>query len=429
LQGGRSDYVLLSDDDVRVEPDSVLRAATFADLARNPTIVGAHMFSMYERTLLHSLGERVQPWRFWWGPVIKDSTGHRLDESGLRTSPELHRRVDVDYNGWWMCLIPVAVLRQVGLSLPFFIKWDDAEYGLRAREAGVPTVSLPGVGVWHVPWTDKDDTLDWQAYYHHRNRLVAALLHSRYERGGRLPRESMIHQLKYLLASQYSVGDLRLRAIEDVLSGPEHLHQELGTALPQIRQVQAQYADARVERDPTAFPPPKRKKLPRKGENVTLPDGRLPAMAMAAVGMVKQLRPTRDLAQQFPEAEVPAVDAKWWLLSQFDSAVVSTSDGTGASWYHRDPALFRSLLARSVVLHKRLLVEWPELAKRYKEALPELVDIGSWRRTVGLDGAPAETDADGGPGVDGAPGAAADAGPEPAIGTGGASDRVPPMAT
>jgi galactofuranosylgalactofuranosylrhamnosyl-N-acetylglucosaminyl-diphospho-decaprenol beta-1,5/1,6-galactofuranosyltransferase len=73
-----------------------------------------------------------------------------------------------------MCLIPTRVIREIGLSLPMFIKWDDADFGLRAGEAGFPTVTLPGVAVWHVPWHEKDDTIDWQAYFHRRNRIVAA---------------------------------------------------------------------------------------------------------------------------------------------------------------------------------------------------------------------------------------------------------------
>ncbi len=59
--GGRSDYVLLMDDDIRLDPEGILRAATFADLARRPTIVGGHMFSMYDRSLLHAFAEAVEP--------------------------------------------------------------------------------------------------------------------------------------------------------------------------------------------------------------------------------------------------------------------------------------------------------------------------------------------------------------------------------
>ena len=245
LDADKSDYVLISDDDVRTEPEGIVRAATFADLARRRTIVGGQMFSMFDRPYLHSMGERIQPWRFWWGPVLKDTEGHHLDQASLRSTRVLHRRVDVDYNGWWMTLIPISVVREIGLSLPLFIKWDDAEYSLRAQKAGVPTVTLPGAAVWHVPWTDKDDTLDWQAYYHERNRFVAALLHSQYDRGGRLVRESLIHQVRHLLASQYSVAELRLMALEDLLSGPQHLHAQLESRLGDIRALRA--ANSRSE--------------------------------------------------------------------------------------------------------------------------------------------------------------------------------------
>ena len=85
--------------------------------------------------------------------------------------------MDVDYNAWWMCLIPRAVAEDVGLPLPLFIKWDDAEYGLRARSRGYRTATVPGIAIWHMSFLEKDDTSDWQAYFHYRNRLVAAALH------------------------------------------------------------------------------------------------------------------------------------------------------------------------------------------------------------------------------------------------------------
>ena len=96
-----------------------------------------------------------------------------------------------------MCLIPTEVIRTIGLSLPVFIKWDDAEYGLRARAHGFPTVSLPGAAVWHVSWGDKDDLVGWQSYFHERNRLITALLYSLYERGGRVLRsDPCLHDVR-----------------------------------------------------------------------------------------------------------------------------------------------------------------------------------------------------------------------------------------
>ncbi|MGB0100683.1 MAG: glycosyltransferase, partial [Nocardioides sp.] len=269
LKAGRSTYVMMLDDDVECETEGILRAVTFGDLCRKTTIVGGHMFSIYQKTQLHSFGERVSPYTFWWGSAPGVFAGWDFADRNLRSSRWLHARIDVDYNGWFMCLIPAKVLEDIGLSLPVFIKWDDSEYGLRAKEAGYPTVTFPGAAVWHVPWTDKNDALDWQSYFHVRNRFIAALLHSKYPRGGRLVRESFNHQIKHLVSMQYSTVALRHRALEDVLAGPERLHELLPTVLPEIREMVKGYDDATYITDPSDLPEVRRHKLPRKGREAS----------------------------------------------------------------------------------------------------------------------------------------------------------------
>ena len=66
VRKGTATYAMMMDDDVVCEPEGIIRAVTFGDLARRPTIVGGHMFNLYTRSRLHSFGEIVQPWRFWW---------------------------------------------------------------------------------------------------------------------------------------------------------------------------------------------------------------------------------------------------------------------------------------------------------------------------------------------------------------------------
>ena len=66
VRKGTATYVMMMDDDVVCEPESIIRAVTFADLAKRPTIVGGHMFSIYDRSGLHSFGEIVQRYKFWW---------------------------------------------------------------------------------------------------------------------------------------------------------------------------------------------------------------------------------------------------------------------------------------------------------------------------------------------------------------------------
>ncbi|WP_369069201.1 glycosyltransferase [Kineococcus terrestris] len=377
LREGRSDYVLLLDDDIVVEPEGVLRALQFAQACRRPTIVGGHMFDMFDRSVLHSLGERVDKYRFFWGSVTGVKERHDLAARNLRSTPWMHKRVDVDYNGWWMCLIPTEVVREVGLSLPVFIKWDDAEYGLRAAEAGYSTVSLPGAAVWHVSWIDKDDGTDWQAYFHERNRLVAALLHSPYGHGGAIFRESVFTDVKHLISMQYSTEALRLMALHDVLEGPEHLLRALPTRTAEVRAARKEYPDAGTSTDVDAFPTPRLRKPPRKGKEPTAPH-RAVLVPWTVRQVARHLSAPAPEALERPERQVAAMDSSWWRLAHYDSAVVSTADGTGASWYRRDPRRFRDLLRRSADAHQQLWRRWDELARAYREALPEVTSPQGW---------------------------------------------------
>jgi galactofuranosylgalactofuranosylrhamnosyl-N-acetylglucosaminyl-diphospho-decaprenol beta-1,5/1,6-galactofuranosyltransferase len=383
LQAGASDYVLLLDDDVATEPESMLRAVAFADLARRPTIVGGHMFSLYDRTVLHAFGETVAKYNWWWGAAPQTQQSHDFGRRSLRHTPWLHRRVDVDYNGWWMCLIPTHVVRELGLALPVFIKWDDAEYGLRAAESGFPTVSVPGVAVWHVPWQDKNDALDWQAYYHLRNRLVAALLHSPYPRGGSVVAENFEYQVRHLLSMQYSTARLRIMAMQDVLSGPDHLHRVLPTKTGALRELRSRFPDAVDRADLEDFPAVRRLKPPKRGKEATAPSSKVGLLAKATLGALRQVRPVTEAAAKHPQAVVASQNAEWWLLSSLDGALVSSAGGTTASWYQRDPEMFRSLMAQSVAIHARLAREWPRLRRSYRAAASEFTSPQRWRETFG----------------------------------------------
>ena len=380
MRAGRSDYVLLTDDDVKMDPESILRAVAFADLARRPTIVGGHMFSLYDRSLLHAFAEAVTPYTWWWGAAPNTKVRHDFGRRNLRNTPWLHRRADSDYNGWWMCLIPVRVMHEIGLALPAFIKWEDAEYGVRARNRGYPTVSLPGLAAWQVTWDDKDDARDWQAYYHQRNRIVAALLHSPHAHGGGLPRELLERQLQALLSMQYSTAALRLQAIEDVLTGPAHLHRDLGTKLTELRDLRGRFTDAHEAADVESFPPPRRR-APEAVKASTMPTNKLNLLTKAISGTARQFRPVRKGARQRPQMALPYQDASWWVLAALDSALVSTADGERAAWYQRDPRLFRSLGWRSLVLHLRLRRRWRRLAAEYRAAARDVTSPERWRET------------------------------------------------
>ena len=231
------------------------------------------------------------------------------------------------------------MLAQIGLSLPVFIKWDDSEYGLRAKEAGFPTVTFPGAAVWHVPWTDKNDALDWQAYFHHRNRFIAALLHSGYPRGGRLVRESLNHQIKHLVSMQYSTVELRHQALERRARRAGRLHERAGDASSPRSTGSARGTTTRAGVRPGRVPRREARTScrARAGTGTEIPGRLAQLMHGQAAQPLRQLRKPRELAKEYPEAEIMAQDAKWYRMARYDSAIVSMPDGTAAAFYRRDP--------------------------------------------------------------------------------------------
>jgi galactofuranosylgalactofuranosylrhamnosyl-N-acetylglucosaminyl-diphospho-decaprenol beta-1,5/1,6-galactofuranosyltransferase len=102
VRKGTATYALMMDDDVVCEPEGIIRAVTFGDLARRPTIVGGHMFNIYSRARLHSFGEIVQPWRFWWQTRLDGYSDWDLGARYLRSARWLVTRGVVDFNGWFL---------------------------------------------------------------------------------------------------------------------------------------------------------------------------------------------------------------------------------------------------------------------------------------------------------------------------------------
>lgn len=381
LKRPESDFVQLLDDDVRIEPESLRRSIVFGRYATTPTLVGGHMFDLLDRPKLHGWAEVVDESPFMWRTLHQEVSPHDFGESNLRQSAYLHARMDADYNGWWMCLIPVDAIRKVGLSLPAFIKWDDAEFCLRAGEAGFPTVSMPGVALWHVSWLNKDDTIDWQAYFHARNRIVAALLHSTVPHGGHLLRHSRRVDLKHLMMMQYYPVALRARALRDILSGPAHMRANLATAMPAARALAAEYPETVVHRDPaTVLQSSRGRQIYKPQKSDEGPSGVALRWFTLKTLVDRWMRRTDPAHIAQPEAEFGKGDAYWWRVPEFDSALVSAADGSGKNIYIHDRRKFRSMLRESTRLHAQLRRRWPELQEQYRRALPELVSPQSWQQ-------------------------------------------------
>ncbi|UGT59394.1 glycosyltransferase [Nocardia asteroides] len=381
-----AEFIVYMDDDIEIEPDSILRALAFSRFAKSPVLTGGHMLNLQERSHLHVMGEVIDRGVFMWTAAQNVEYDHDFAKYPLRdrdNSKLLHRRIDVDFNGWWTCVIPRQVAEEIGQPLPLFLKWDDAEYGLRARAAGYPTVTLPGAAVWHMAWSDKDDAIDWQAYFHLRNRLVVASL---YLPGNAraLVANTVKATLKHLLCLEYSTVAIQNQAIRDFLAGPDKLFELLPSALGAVHAMRRSYPDAVVLPSSTALPLASHADVGAVGE----PANPLAKVVRLARGLVHSTRPARTEHHETPQLNVPTLDARWFLLSQVDGVTVTTADGRGVVYRKRDPRQALGLFKEAMRLRRELLARFPEMRQRYRAAHPRLTSTAAWEQIFGIGDAP-----------------------------------------
>nr|WP_305083550.1 glycosyltransferase [Corynebacterium sp. CCUG 61414] len=383
-------YILYMDDDIAIEPDSILRAVQAARYAKAPILVGGQMLNLQDRSQLRTTGEAVDKDVFMFRAAEHAVYDHDFAKYPLgylgteeeeldprkTTSRALHRRVDVDYNGWWMNLFPRVVAEKLGLPMPLFIKWDDNEYALRAKQAGFPTVTWPGVAIWHMAWADKDDAIDWQAYFHMRNRLIVASLYGPDSPDAML-KNMLKSTYKHIMCMEYSTMAIQLEAMKDFLAGPDQLFDILETSLPRIQKIRANYDDAKVVASATELPAPTGAPgVPTKNIGGRL--AKLKKIPWAVKALRHQFTQENQEHWQAPQLNLTAEEARWFTLARLDSATVATAGGTGVAFRKRNKALADDLLRDTKALQEEIKERWQELRQQYQSAKPALTSAENW---------------------------------------------------
>jgi galactofuranosylgalactofuranosylrhamnosyl-N-acetylglucosaminyl-diphospho-decaprenol beta-1,5/1,6-galactofuranosyltransferase len=367
--------ILLMDDDVMLEPEIVVRLTSFAASTATPMIIGGQMLNLLHPGHLHVSAERADPEKLVNGLEIPGALREAyllgLDERNLPINQE--RRVDAEYNGWWSCLIPAAIVREIGYPLPVFFQWDDVEYGYRARAHGFPTVTLPGAGVWHADfgWKDWDE---WHRYFNLRNALIMAALHTDFSTKRVITRVG--HLLStYLIAMHYGLTATLLQAVEDFLDGPEILDDGSVAAAAEIRRIRAAYPET-IVRPMSEMPDDFRDLQVVRAANE--PGNLWLTFAKRAAYHVLGRAPHGT-------GTVAAGDAHWWHVSLFDRAVVTDMGETGVRIRQRDPERVKTLAKRGLVAMRRLRSEGPAVAQRYRDDMGRLTSRANWARLYGVD--------------------------------------------
>lgn len=358
------DAVLLLDDDAQIEPEGLRRMLTLSAAATRPTIFGTPLLSAEQPTQLHALAEGVRKRGFVWGHSdgVPDD-GVDVAASAPSTWDFASPSARVDYSGWWGTLLPSGAVAELGLSAPFFLKWDDAEYGLRARAAGYAIQTIPGTGTWHPTWAGLGTISSWSAWPLHRNRLATA---AAYGAGRSVLVDSFVHQIKHVLSLQYDTVDLWDGALEQFLGGTDWLTTDLRTVRGRGQQIVDAAKNSRGAQIGQELEE-------KHGSHVPIsPDpGRIGAIWLAVSGLA---RPTGRFKRI---GRVPMDEYTWQRGLGRDAVRVETPDGDGR-WLVRDPKRARQALVRTAKEHWTAARRWSKLRQEYAQGLSESRDPTQW---------------------------------------------------
>lgn len=141
----RCTHVILMDDDVEFYTETLERITLFMSILKAEYRESCFSAAM----LLLSEKEPYIQWEMggnWTGRHI-ESCKHNVDIREKSVLLDNLNNGNVKYGAWWCFCMPLSYIDK-GLPMPFFIKLDDVEYGLR-NCADKTVITMNGAAVFH----------------------------------------------------------------------------------------------------------------------------------------------------------------------------------------------------------------------------------------------------------------------------------------
>ena len=209
-------HLLFCDDDILIEPESVIRLHSLMGYVDEKAIIGGGMIFFSKMTELCEIGAHHEFLKLTLCNNGLDLTQKK--SLAIYDSPK-----DMNYFGWWFFGCSKKVFENEGLPLPFFVRSDDIEFGLRLVERGYTMISLLGIGVWHEDFNRKVSPI--MDYYTFRNGLITIWMHEKEVGASQIIRLFYNQIFFRLMTYRYQRVLYILWGLEDALKGPDFLQQ------------------------------------------------------------------------------------------------------------------------------------------------------------------------------------------------------------
>ncbi len=360
---GWSTHVLFMDDDISLEPESIIRTISLLS------------YSTSEDLCIHGamLSEEL-PWmQFEAGSEYDFRSVYPLRAIGrdidLRHRSEVvrdHLEPTIDYSAWWYTVFPMHIGKEN--PLPVFVRGDDVAFGL--MHTGKHTVTLNGISVWHADFALKNNPSS--LYYEVRNfALIDTLVfddHSAWHLAWRY----LGFGFRNAYSHRYASAEYMMWGMKDFLAGPdEWMKIDHSAKHDELRQVSEEKA-APLNEDlkSLGFTPPKAKAV-RLG-------GFVLSSLIGSGRIVPKFLKSKSIG--VAQIDVRAVG----LAIRHDKILYRHPRFEEGFLCERDTKRFRTIQREVFRTTWQLVRTYKKLKRDYRAKYPDMVSDAAWKQRCKL---------------------------------------------
>ena len=355
---GWSTHVVFMDDDISLEPESIVRTIALLTYATSPDLC-IHGAMMSEE----------QPWlQFEAGSWYEFKAVYPLRAIGrgvdLRHRSEvLHDQLEHEmaYSAWWYTVFPMHIAKEN--PLPVFVRGDDVAFGL--MHTGEHTVTMNGICVWHADFALKNNPSS--LYYEVRNFALIDTLVFDDHKARHLAWRYLGFGFRNAYSHRYASAEYMIWGMKDFLAGPEEwMKINHSNKHDEVRQVSEEKAAPLTEElKSLGFSPPRPKWI-RLGGYLMSP------FTAAGSWLPKFLRSENVGVAQI---DVRAVG----LAIRHDKILYRHPRFEEGFICERDYKRFRKIQREVFTTTLQLLRNYRKLKKQYRDMYPTMVSDAAWQ--------------------------------------------------
>ncbi len=370
-------HVILMDDDVRMSVESFKRTFALLSLVTD---------DYAEACLNGAMLELEHPWLQYEDVAYVRKVGgyDRIKWDTRIDSPRdivRNELIDVEtgrtYGAWWYSCIPMTLIERHGLPVPFFVRCDDVEYGVRLNTR---YMTLSGICVWHAGFNTRFNAAV-SCYQYVRNMMAMMAMHDDFFRQD-VFMVRFWRTFHYLLRTMdYNAAELWLDGMDAYMEGPEALMRVNGADLLRENSGKTEKLVPIEQLDPSIMA-----QLDYNPDWLVREEGHDNSAlkkAMLTVPHDRHWFPDFMLNSQ-PGVLAPGFEnySPWWSTAMRTHLVALNSDATCGAVRELDRARFDQLMKRFGQIMSRYGEENQAVVEQWRDSLAVFSSREFWERYI-----------------------------------------------